>query len=127
MRKTALNWALATSLLLAACSGPAAPGRIDEPAAPATEVPATAGGAPALTQGESPAVTSVTATAVAPESEVTTMPAAPTVHPTRTTPPNQGKAPELTNTVWINTDHPLRLQDLQAQGKVVMIDFWTFG
>lgn len=34
-------------------------------------------------------------------------------------------APELTQSNWINTDHPLRLADLK--GKVVLIDFWTFG
>ena len=36
-----------------------------------------------------------------------------------------GPAPELTNTVWVNTDQPLRLKDLR--GKVVLIDMWTFG
>ena len=36
-----------------------------------------------------------------------------------------GPAPELTNTVWLNTDQPLRLEDLR--GKVVMLDMWTFG
>jgi hypothetical protein len=36
-----------------------------------------------------------------------------------------GPAPELTNTVWLNTDQPLRLEDLR--GKVVLIDMWTFG
>ena len=38
---------------------------------------------------------------------------------------NHGLAPELTNQVWLNTDHPLRLADLK--GKVVLIEMWTFG
>lgn len=36
-----------------------------------------------------------------------------------------GVAPELTNTIWINTENPLRLADLK--GKVVIIEMWTFG
>ena len=36
-----------------------------------------------------------------------------------------GPAPELTNEVWLNTEMPLRLEDLR--GKVVLIDMWTFG
>lgn len=49
---------------------------------------------------------------------------------TQTTPPivrlkDYGSAPELTNTVWLNTDGPLRLADLR--GKVVAIEMWTFG
>jgi thiol-disulfide isomerase/thioredoxin len=39
--------------------------------------------------------------------------------------PDMGPAPELTNTIWLNTDHPLRLADLR--GKVVALDMWTFG
>jgi hypothetical protein len=39
--------------------------------------------------------------------------------------PNHGPAPELTNDVWLNTDHPLRLADLS--GKVVLLEMWTFG
>ena len=35
-----------------------------------------------------------------------------------------GLAPELTNTVWINTSAPLRLADLH--GKVVLLEMWTF-
>ena len=38
--------------------------------------------------------------------------------------PNLGQAPELTNTVWLNTDQPLRLADLR--GKVVLLEMWTF-
>ncbi len=39
--------------------------------------------------------------------------------------PVLGIASELTNEVWLNTDSPLRLADLK--GKVVLIEFWTFG
>jgi hypothetical protein len=38
---------------------------------------------------------------------------------------NLGPAPELTNTVWLNVDRPLRLADLR--GRVVLLDMWTFG
>ena len=33
-------------------------------------------------------------------------------------------APELVNTTWINSA-PLRLQELR--GKVVLLEFWTYG
>jgi thiol-disulfide isomerase/thioredoxin len=39
--------------------------------------------------------------------------------------PDLGPAPELTNTVWLNVDSPLRLADLR--GKVVALEMWTFG
>jgi thiol-disulfide isomerase/thioredoxin len=39
--------------------------------------------------------------------------------------PDLGEAPELTNEIWLNTPNPLRLADLQ--GKVIMIEMWTFG
>jgi thiol-disulfide isomerase/thioredoxin len=38
--------------------------------------------------------------------------------------PDLGIAPELTNTIWINTSAPLRLADLR--GKVVLLEMWTF-
>lgn len=38
--------------------------------------------------------------------------------------PNLGEAPELTNELWINSE-PLRMADLH--GKVVLVEFWTFG
>lgn len=34
------------------------------------------------------------------------------------------KAPDITNKTWLNSS-PLHLQDLR--GKVVMVEFWTFG
>ena len=39
--------------------------------------------------------------------------------------PLQGRpAPELARTTWVNSD-PLKLQDLR--GKVVLLEFWTYG
>lgn len=38
--------------------------------------------------------------------------------------PDYGPAPELTNEAWLNTDTPLRLNNLR--GKVVLLDMWTF-
>jgi len=39
--------------------------------------------------------------------------------------PDLGPAPELNNDVWLNTDEPMRLENLR--GKVVLLDMWTFG
>jgi thiol-disulfide isomerase/thioredoxin len=39
--------------------------------------------------------------------------------------PDLGSAPELTNSVWLNTDSSLRLADLR--GRVVGVEMWTFG
>jgi hypothetical protein len=39
--------------------------------------------------------------------------------------PDLGPAPELQNQVWLNTHKPLRLSELR--GKVVLLEFWTFG
>ena len=38
---------------------------------------------------------------------------------------NYGPAPELTNEIWLNTEQPLRLEDMR--GKVVLLEMWTFG
>ena len=39
--------------------------------------------------------------------------------------PDLGPAPELTNDIWLNVPSPLRIADLQ--GKVVIVEMWTFG
>jgi len=39
--------------------------------------------------------------------------------------PNFGPAPEIENEVWLNTETALPLTSLR--GKVVLVEFWTFG
>jgi thiol-disulfide isomerase/thioredoxin len=43
----------------------------------------------------------------------------------RTDLPDLGVAPEINNEMWINTAAPLTLAS--QQGKVVLLEFWTFG
>lgn len=39
--------------------------------------------------------------------------------------PDMGAAPEFRNDVWLNSDGPVTLAD--QRGKVVLLEFWTFG
>lgn len=39
--------------------------------------------------------------------------------------PDMGEAPEWRNDVWINSDDPITLAS--QRGKVVLLEFWTFG
>ncbi len=39
--------------------------------------------------------------------------------------PDLGAAPEIENEVWVNTDAPVTLAS--QRGKVVLLEFWTFG
>jgi len=39
--------------------------------------------------------------------------------------PNLGIAPEIANEVWVNADEPVTLAS--QRGKVVLVEFWTFG
>jgi hypothetical protein len=39
--------------------------------------------------------------------------------------PNLGIAPEIENEVWVNADEPVTLAS--QRGKVVLLEFWTFG
>ena len=38
---------------------------------------------------------------------------------------NFGPAPEIENEIWLNTDQPIPLASVE--GKVVLLEFWTFG
>lgn len=39
--------------------------------------------------------------------------------------PDYGPAPEITNDTWLNADSPVTLASLR--GRVVLIEFWTYG
>ncbi len=39
--------------------------------------------------------------------------------------PDLGPAPDIANDTWLNSDRPLNLAALR--GKVVLLEFWTFG
>jgi hypothetical protein len=39
--------------------------------------------------------------------------------------PDLGPAPDISNEVWLNTDRPLNLE--AVRGRVVLVEFWTFG
>lgn len=39
--------------------------------------------------------------------------------------PDMGEAPEFRNEVWLNSAGPVTLAD--QRGKVVLLEFWTFG
>lgn len=114
-RRLFISGLLAGLLLLVACSS-AEPERevveIEAEREATVQPPATA-----VAQGEPPP------TATQPP---------PTLPPTLTPPqslaaqlPDLGEAPEIGNELWINSDTPLRLADLR--GKVVLIEFWTYG
>lgn len=44
--------------------------------------------------------------------------------PTEEILPDMGSAPDILNEVWLNSE-PMTLSDLR--GKVVLVEFWTFG
>ena len=61
----------------------------------------------------------------APQQKDTNAPSLDSSMPKLASLPDLGPAPELTNEIWLNVDAPLRLADLQ--GKVVIVEMWTFG
>lgn len=74
------------------------------------------------------AVLTACMTTAQPTSEPTNQPTSqPTPEPERPylDLPDQGAAPEIGNDIWINTDEPVTLA--ASRGKVVLLEFWTFG
>ncbi len=49
----------------------------------------------------------------------------PTATPTIAELPDLGEAPEILNETWLNTAEPMTLESVR--GKVVLLEFWTFG
>jgi hypothetical protein len=85
---------------------------------------------PASASPQAPVVAQTTAPAE-PDSETSDMQ---TSRPEPTPPPALtearvlpviGPAPGWDNEIWINSDGPLPLEDLR--GKVILLEFWTFG
>lgn len=117
---------LGMGVVLAACSATpsAGDGKLDPVAIAAVPTATNTAPAPVLPPPPSPTTTLPTPTAAA-------MPtlSSPTPTPTPTAPPapasDFGPAPEIQTEVWLNTQQPLRLAELR--GKVVLVDFWTFG
>ena len=55
----------------------------------------------------------------------TAVPPTATSAPQITSLPDLGEAPEIENEIWLNADAPITLAS--QRGKVVLIEFWTFG
>jgi len=101
---------LAIGIGLAACAA------ADDPARPVPLISDSIG--IAITETSEPASAIAIPATLEPISPAETpLPAAPL--------PDLGLAPDFTNETWLNSDQPLNLASLQ--GKVVLVEFWTFG
>ena len=111
-----LLWGLSISSLLAACTVPRAPAA---PIGQRVLIP-TPESRPAPTHTvESTAITNAPVDMAVPSSPLTAEQNALLARL-----PSRGAAPELLNETWFNSE-PLRLADLR--GKVVIVEFWTYG
>lgn len=113
--------------LITACTTPPSPPPPVAPAPPVTQrilIPTPeAVSAAQFVDAAAPAVDASTAP-VAEETALETSPLTPAQTALLATLPSRGAAPELQNEVWFNTE-PLTLTSLR--GKVVMVEFWTYG
>lgn len=127
---------LLIALLLAACSrSPSGSASHEEPAVAAAATVAMTASAlpprPSFVPMETPPSPAPTATSTkiapipAPTATSTKIP--PTFTPSAPPAPatDFGSAPEIKTDVWLNTEQPVSLASLR--GKVVLVDFWTFG
>ena len=87
-----------------------------------TAVSASSVQAPSASSGQ--AVTPTVVQPIPPTNTPTNIPTD-SPQPIRANYPNLGSAPELENEVWLNTEQPVTLAS--QQGKVVLVEFWTYG
>jgi hypothetical protein len=120
---------VATAALLAGCRA----ADVSQPTgAPATVVPAapTQSSEPSATAVRTPtSVSAADVATVATAIPATDVPAPPTAAPTQPPPPTRAPpagpiAPEIRSETWINSA-PLNWGELR--GRVVMVEFWTYG
>jgi hypothetical protein len=102
-------WILIFPLLLVACSSPAEETSIQKTAV----------------QGAGLVVENAPVTGTALPTEISEMHPTPSPEIFRADYQDFGLAPELENETWLNTDQPLRLDDLR--GQVVLVEMWTYG
>ena len=104
---------------LAACATPAA--------APQTSVPAELPAKPEKTDKTEPTKNGIVPNAkTKPAAAATSAPVPTVVAPAPAVElPSGPIAPEIQSDTWLNTEKPVVWQDLR--GKVVMVEFWTFG
>ena len=118
-----LGYLILFALLIPACNSSSS-----LPTSDAAQVPPAFGSKPGTeSTGIAPEATAP------PQLSPTVSPTPPSTNPAKPSPEqlsllaglkSQGAAPELFNQVWLNSQ-PLKVADLR--GKVVVVDFWTFG
>ena len=120
MNKRLLLFPLIFALALTACTVASGQGPAMSTADDAVEK-TTSQGAPSTLPDESPIPTEQAPPATVSQATASQPPEVPAAAVLPVLEP----APSWTNDVWINSETPLPLEDLR--GKVVLLEFWTFG